>query len=1013
MMKIVRSRLFTGSLFLLLSVSALHAQVTTNGGSGLAPTYPSLSDAITALNLATINAPVIINLTAGNPQTATAGGYIINAQGSATNTITITGNNNIITASPALTGGALNDGIFKIIGGDYVTIENFTMTENAANTTTAAGTNNMTEWGVALLYASTTNGSQNNTIKNCTIDLDRSYQNSFGIYCNSNHTATAISTAVPPPTAAGGNSGLTITGNTITDVNVGIVVIGPSPAAAENDGLIIGGSVANANTISNFGNTGTFSSYANVSGTVNGILIRFTKNLTVSYNTITSSNGGTVAGSLRGIYVPAFTNAPVGAITNTISNNSISLKSNVLAGAIQGISVEATTANATTNLNINNNDITGLGHTIAGASGAITGIISASAALNTSISSNTFTNLNVNTTNSFTFLSCNVTMPAGGSQTVSGNSIVTGFTKTGAGGSLILFTTNASSPTGTTSINSNNNFSNITITGATTNGGWVNRDGVSTISGPVKTITNNTFSNWTNGTSIVTVLTENAGSATSVVSGNIISNIATAGTLTGISLLSNSNVTLQGNTVNTLSSTGASVVTGISVTGTSNANNTPRVLKNKVYDLLANNGGGSVSGILIGMLGTVSNADITIANNLIGDLKAPISNLATDAIRGININAYIPAVNSRYNVYYNTIYINAASSGANFGTAGIFHARSATATNGVLELKNNIIINTSTPSGTGTTAAFSRSNAGLENYSATSNNNIFYAGIPSATNAIYYDSTNGSAATIADFKTLVTPRETASATENVAFLSTTGSSSNYLHVKNTLPTVAQNGGIVIATVTDDYDGETRTATPDIGADEFPDVPLPVAITNLKATRQAEAILLTWTTLTEANNNGFEILKSADGVNFSKMVFIASKATNGNSTAGLNYEVTDKTPFTASNYYKLKQSDRDGKIMFSNIVVLRGNKVNQLQLTTIYPNPATDKLNVLIASPKAGNVMLLVTDLSGRVLVKQATQIVNGETNIQLNVSTLASGNYVLKLVGDGAGDATTTRFVKQ
>ena len=62
------------------------------------------------------------------------------------------------------------------------------MTENAANTTTTAGTNNMTEWGVALLYVTTTDGCQNITIQNNTIDLDRTYQNTFGIYSNSTHT---------------------------------------------------------------------------------------------------------------------------------------------------------------------------------------------------------------------------------------------------------------------------------------------------------------------------------------------------------------------------------------------------------------------------------------------------------------------------------------------------------------------------------------------------------------------------------------------------------------------------------------------------------------------------------------------------------------------------------------------------------------------------------------------------------------------------------------------------------
>ena len=55
-----------------------------------------------------------------------------------------------------------------------------------------------------------------------------------------------------------------------------------------------------------------FSSYANVSGTVNGILIRNTKNFAVSYNTITSSVGGVTSGTLNGIQQPAFSNTPTG-----------------------------------------------------------------------------------------------------------------------------------------------------------------------------------------------------------------------------------------------------------------------------------------------------------------------------------------------------------------------------------------------------------------------------------------------------------------------------------------------------------------------------------------------------------------------------------------------------------------------------------------------------------------------------------------------------------------------------
>ena len=68
---------------------------------------------------------------------------------------------------------------------------------------------------------------------------------------------------------------------------MGIVVVGPTAAADMNNTLSIGGTTpAEGNTIT-FGLTGTFSGYSNVSGTVNGILVRNTINATISNNSLT------------------------------------------------------------------------------------------------------------------------------------------------------------------------------------------------------------------------------------------------------------------------------------------------------------------------------------------------------------------------------------------------------------------------------------------------------------------------------------------------------------------------------------------------------------------------------------------------------------------------------------------------------------------------------------------------------------------------------------------------------
>ncbi|UUC45641.1 Ig-like domain-containing protein [Flavobacterium cerinum] len=781
--------------FLFLSVFVGQAQVATNGGSGLNATYPTLASAITALNGATITSPIVITLT-GN-ETAPAGGYVITAEGTAANTIVIAGSSSTITAPTPQTAGALNDAIFKLVGADYVTIQGFTMLENAANTITAAGTNTMTEWGVALLYASLTNGAQNNTIVNNTIDLNRSYQNTFGIYCNATHSATAVTTSATATGANGGFHNLKIQSNTITDVNIGILVIGPTGAADHHNGLEIGGAVASlGNSITNFGSTGTFSGYANVSGSVNGILVRNVKNFYIGNNTITSSNGGVIAGTLRGIFVTAFTNVPTGTITNDIHANTISLRSGVASGAIFGILNEGSTVSATSTLNITSNDFTNFGHTVSG-TGAITLISNVAATLNTLIGSNKFTNLSVNTTGNFTFITNSVTHPNNSVTNVSSNAIVTAFSKTGAGGTVYFYDSFGSTVSGT-EVNSLNDFSNVTLTGATTLNGFRTADG-GTSGYPAKIVMNNTFNNITNGNGSMTILNVGyslIGGANNV-SGNVISNITGANSIIGITSAAGDQ-NFYNNTISGLTTTGGNTVSAISITGGTLQN----VYKNKIYNIEANNASGTVNGILVSGSTTVN-----LYNNIIGDLRTPIAN-AANPIVGINITGA-----TAVNAFYNTVRLNATSTGTNFGSSAI-----SVSTTPTVALRNNIFANQSTPNGTGLAVAYRRSGTSLTTYDAASNNNLFFGP------TLFADGTNTDT-TLATLKTRMGTRDSASVSENPNWVSTTGANANFLHIDTTIATQIESGGAPIATITDDFDGDVRNATtPDIGADEFTGVP---------------------------------------------------------------------------------------------------------------------------------------------------------------------------------------------
>ncbi|MEJ0029110.1 MAG: hypothetical protein WDO15_01495 [Bacteroidota bacterium] len=274
---------------------------------------------------------------------------------------------------------------------------------------------------------------------------------------------------------------------------------------------------------------------------------------------------------------------------------------------------------ATAALTITSNNFQGITYGTA-PTGAHTMIVNSATTLSQTITGNTFTNLNVNLDANFVFINDNVPVSATGFQNVSSNSIVTAFTKSAATTSTVTLFTSTTQPSASGAVftHSNNNFSNITVTGATTVAGWVVTDsgtGAHTISG-------NTFSNWTGGTSPLTAISTNLAGASSV-SSNAINTISGGGTVTAMASAGVEG--LSQNNIHTLTSSGAaSAVNGVSITAGSGS-----VFRNKIYDLRSTSAtNGTVSGILLVSGATLTTT--TIYNNYIGDLAHTTVNSATD-----------------------------------------------------------------------------------------------------------------------------------------------------------------------------------------------------------------------------------------------------------------------------------------------------------------------------------------------------------------------------------------------
>ncbi|WP_396141900.1 GEVED domain-containing protein, partial [Flavobacterium sp.] len=807
-------------VFLLFASMGAKAQIgvtitgNTNTTPNLAASYTTLASALSALNATTaMTGPVTLTLTADTSETAPATGLVIgsaslNAVLSATNTVTIvkaggtvTLNAGVGTLSPTATN---TEGILKLAGADWITIDGLTLTDG--NTTTP-GT---MEVGIGMYKLSATDGCNNNTIQNCTINMQRINNTTgtnpivegavgIGMY---NSTLTAATTVLTVTAASGSNSNNKFYSNTINGGNYGMALIGfaaATPFTLADQGNDIGGtSAGTGNQILNFGGGATTNPSA-------GIRTLAQYGISVRYNTVNNNNGSGVnhAITLRGIYLNTATSASA-----TISNNTVVLKSGATTSECTAIQNASGSTAASNTITISNNNVSGANST--STTGVWSGIINSGTAATVNIDGNTMTGFNLAGTGTCVMIGTGSPTTA----TASNNSI-TSITRSGAFGNWrIIITT---SPTNFTA--NGNTIDGLSWTAAASTGSI---DGIYSNSSAVNvTANNNIIRNLsTPSTGTITGIKEFGLSGLKTYQNNQIYNFFTTSggaggaNFRGIDESTGSTNVYSGNRIYSFNSTGSTGGTSGNIVGiTFSGGTTNNVFGNKIYDLSSTSTNPSIEGIKV--TGTAFAGGLTnnVYNNIIGDLKAPAAS-SNDPIRGISITSITPL--STQNVYGNTVYLNAASSGANFGSSGLYHTYSATATTSALDMRNNIIVNASSSAGTGFAVAFRRSAAtDLANYATTSNNNMFFG-----TSGLFTDGTNRDTS-LSAFQTRVSTRETASKTQNPSFASTTGADATFLHFVADAVNLAGSNGQVIAGYTTDFDGDTRDAsTPDIGADEW-------------------------------------------------------------------------------------------------------------------------------------------------------------------------------------------------
>ena len=176
-------------------------------------------------------------------------------------------------------------------------------------------------------------------------------------------------------------------------------------------------------------------------------------------------------------------------------------------------------------------------------------------------------------------------------------------------------------------------------------------------------------------------------------------------------------------------------------------------------------------------------------------------------------------------------------------------------------------------------------------------------------------------------------------------------------------------------------------------------PLPVELTQFSAVRQGRNVLLEWATATERNSVYFTVEASANPrEGFQEVGQVAAA---GTSSAPRRYALTERNVPTTGGlrYYRLRQTDADGRTSYSRIQVVRLDKAESPVTLQALPNPFRQAellvhIEVQVAAP--GTLQLM--DLAGRTLLARTVPLPAGSSTVALpELAALPTGVYILTL----------------
>jgi photosystem II stability/assembly factor-like uncharacterized protein len=184
--------------------------------------------------------------------------------------------------------------------------------------------------------------------------------------------------------------------------------------------------------------------------------------------------------------------------------------------------------------------------------------------------------------------------------------------------------------------------------------------------------------------------------------------------------------------------------------------------------------------------------------------------------------------------------------------------------------------------------------------------------------------------------------------------------------------------------------------------------IPVELASFTVSADENKILLKWETATEKNNLGFDVERSTDDKNFTRIGHVRGK---GTTTEKQLYSYLDQSTNGGKFYYRLKQIDFDGQFHYSSSIEVT-TLPTVYSLSQNYPNPFNPSTTIKFQIPKQERILLeIYNSLGERVAtlvdeVKDAGFYQSTWNGINNNNNIVSSGVYIYRII---AGDFVVSK----